>query len=84
MQKSTDAPIRAEIKLGKVEIVVIQSDRSMNMIFNGVIGFMIILNTVNMGSSLDLEIVKGVLRRPIGPAVGSFCQFVLMPLVSLL
>ena len=32
--------------------------------------------------ALDLNVVKDVLKRPIGPAIGFVCQFVLMPLIS--
>ena len=44
---------------------------------------MVILNTINMGSALDIQIVKDCLKKPIGPAVGAFCQFVVMPLVGI-
>ncbi len=40
------------------------------------------LNYVNMGCQLDLQIVVNTLRSPIGPLIGFFCQFTIMPLVS--
>ena len=43
---------------------------------------MIVLNTINMGGQLDLEIIKAVFKKPIGPIVGFVSQFILMPLVS--
>jgi predicted Na+-dependent transporter len=42
---------------------------------------MIIINTVNMGGQLDLQIIRQVFKRPIGPAVGFASQFIIMPLV---
>lgn len=36
------------------------------------------------GARLDLEKVKGFLKKPVAPAIGAACQYVLMPLVSLL
>ena len=35
-----------------------------------------------MGGQLDLQIIKDVFKKPIGPAVGFASQFVIMPLVS--
>ena len=64
-------------------MLIVQSDRTLNKIFNSVLMVMVILNTVNMGSALDIQIVKDCLKKPIGPAVGAFSQFVVMPLVSL-
>ena len=40
-------------------------------------------NLVNLGSQLDLEIIKEVLKKPIGPAVGFASQFIVMPMVSI-
>ena len=68
--------------LGQIEVAVIQKNRLMNKIFNGALTCMIIFNTINMGSALDLRVVKATFMKPIGPAVGAFCQFVAMPLVS--
>jgi len=45
---------------------------------------LILLNTINMGAQLDLHIIVSVFRKPIGPCVGFFCQFVFMPLFSFL
>lgn len=35
-----------------------------------------------MGATIDLEIVTGIIKQPVGPAVGVFCQYVMMPVVS--
>jgi len=43
---------------------------------------MVVVNTVNMGGQLDLQIIKDVFKKPIGPAVGFASQFVIMPLLS--
>merc|ERR1719237_1290983 len=37
-----------------------------------------------MGCALDLKVMKEVLRRPVGPAIGFVSQFVFMPLISFL
>ena len=36
-----------------------------------------------LGVTIDLKIVKGIIKRPVGPLVGIFCQYVMMPVVSM-
>lgn len=68
-------------EIGSIPISVVQSSRTANNIFNIVVSIMIMLNNVNMGCALDLDAVKSVLKKPVGPFVGAVCQFVAMPLV---
>lgn len=42
------------------------------------------LNQFNMGTQTKREVLKECFTKPIGPAIGLFCQFVLMPGVRLL
>uniref|UniRef100_A0A0K2TMC3 Uncharacterized protein n=1 Tax=Lepeophtheirus salmonis TaxID=72036 RepID=A0A0K2TMC3_LEPSM len=65
-----------------IQVRVIVASRLLNNIFVGVITIMVLINTINMGGQLDVVIIKEVFRKPIGPAVGFFCQFVFMPLLS--
>merc|ERR1719150_1621647 len=37
-----------------------------------------------MGCALDLKVIKEVLKKPIGPAIGFVSQFIFMPLCSFL
>ncbi|TRY64297.1 hypothetical protein TCAL_02618 [Tigriopus californicus] len=66
----------------KIHIVVMVKDQTMNDLFTLVMTLMIIANTVNMGGQLDLQIIKEVFKKPIGPLVGMICQFILMPLFA--
>lgn len=43
---------------------------------------LVVVNTVNMGAQLDIEIIKDVFKKPIGPLVGFLSQFGFMPLFS--
>lgn len=65
-----------------LEVAVLRQDKVINKVFTAFVATVVSINYINMGCALDLGIVKDVLRRPIGPAVGFVCQFVLMPLVS--
>ena len=44
---------------------------------------MAVLNTINMGCALDMQIVKQNILRPVGPIVGFISQFTFMPLVRI-
>ena len=62
---------------------VIIADRKMNTLFTVIMMAMIIFNTINMGGQLDLQIIKDVFKRPVGPMVGLVSQFLIMPLVKI-
>ncbi|KAG8200728.1 hypothetical protein JTE90_022337 [Oedothorax gibbosus] len=65
-----------------LEVAVLRQDKLINKIFTAFVAAVVSINYINMGCALDLGIVKSVLKRPIGPAVGFVCQFGIMPLVS--
>ena len=67
--------------LREIEVLVAVKDKTLNNIFTLVVTLMIIVNTVNMGGQLDLNVIKAVFKKPVGPAVGFCSQFLLMPLV---
>ncbi len=71
------------VVVNSVDMMVAVKDRTLNMVFTGVMTLMVIVNTINMGGQLDLNVIKEVFKKPIGPAVGFFSQFVCMPLVDL-
>ncbi len=68
--------------LREIEVLVAVKDKTLNNIFTLVVTCMVIINTVNMGGQLDLDVIKAVFKKPIGPAVGFCSQFLLMPLVK--
>lgn len=64
------------------KIVVGMNDRTLNNLFTLIMIVMVVVNTVNMGAQLDIEIIKQVFKKPIGPFVGFLSQFGFMPLFS--
>ncbi|GBM36753.1 P3 protein [Araneus ventricosus] len=48
----------------------------------GVFAVLVAFNFINMGVQLDMDSIKKVLKKPIGPAIGFVCQFLFMPLAS--
>ena len=61
---------------------VILGDRTLNTIFIVVLTILIVIANALMGCELNLEVVKETLKKPVAPAIGLICQFVLMPMVS--
>lgn len=61
---------------------VIRVPRLVDLLFIVAVAVLMGLNYINMGSTLDLQVVKSTLTRPIGPAVGILSQYIFMPLIS--
>ena len=64
------------------KVLVGMNDRTLNNLFTLIMIVMVVVNTVNMGAQLDIEIIKEVFKKPIGPLVGFLSQFGFMPLFS--
>ena len=65
-------------------VSVVRRVRFIDHLFLGLVAFMVICANVGMGCKIDLAVVKEVLTKPIAPAIGFACQYVIMPLVRLL
>lgn len=63
-------------------VSVIRKQSVLSLAFTVSVAVLVSLNYVNMGCALDMDTVKNVLRRPIGPIVGFFSQYLAMPLVA--
>jgi len=65
-------------------VSVVRKERFIDHLFLGLVSLMVILANVGMGCKVDLAVVKEVLTKPIAPAIGFSCQYVIMPLVCVL
>ena len=65
----------------RYKVAVIREDRALDKVFLGTVIILLVFANVGMGCKIDLEVVKEVLRRPVAPAIGFCCQFLVMPLV---
>ncbi|XP_013397631.1 ileal sodium/bile acid cotransporter-like [Lingula anatina] len=63
-------------------VVVIRKPRWLDTAFTVVVTAFVLFSTMGMGCKADLEVVKEVLKKPIGPVTGFGCQYVLMPLLA--
>lgn len=63
-------------------IIIVREVRVIDHVFTGSVATLVSLLYINFGAALSLGNLKGIVRRPIGPAIGFFGQFLIMPLVS--
>ncbi|CAH8642474.1 unnamed protein product [Dicrocoelium dendriticum] len=63
-------------------IVVLRGHGVVQLIFRIAVNILVAIFTFTMGCELDPSLLKTYFWRPIGPAIGFGCQFVIMPLVS--
>lgn len=63
-------------------VSVVRKQSKLSLVFTVSVAVLVSLNYVNMGCALDMQVVKDVLRRPVGPVIGFFSQYLAMPLVA--
>ena len=59
-----------------------KAKKTASKIFGYSVAVLVSLAYINFGCALDLNVVREVLKKPIGPAVGFVSQFIFMPLCS--
>lgn len=63
-------------------VSVVRKQSKLSLAFTVSVALLVSLNYINMGCALDMDTVKSVLRRPIGPIIGFFSQYLAMPLMA--
>ena len=66
----------------RVTVTRSKSKKTASKIFGYSVAVLISLAYINMGCALDTDVLKEVLRRPVGPAIGFVSQFIFMPICS--
>lgn len=66
----------------KLSVTVIREDRVVDHVFTYTVAILVSILYINFGAALDLKLLKTIVLCPIGPAIGVFGQFVVMPLLS--
>lgn len=65
----------------KLHVIIVRPERLIDTLFIISVATLVSILYINFGAALDLGKVKGVLKRPIGPAIAFFCHFIVLPLV---
>ncbi|VDP92411.1 unnamed protein product [Echinostoma caproni] len=77
--KSADFP---ESETVGFPLLVLRAQGVVQLIFRIVVVILVSIFIFTMGCELDIAVMKAYAKRPVGPAIGWGCQFVIMPLVS--
>lgn len=65
-----------------MEVIITRKKRIIDHVFAGSVATLVSILYINFGAALDMSIVKKILVRPIGPAIGFVGQFCLMPMIA--
>lgn len=65
-----------------LKVVVIKEMNFEDNLLSATIALVITFLYINFGAALDFEVLKGILKKPVGPSIGFFCQYILMPLLG--
>lgn len=79
---SIQRPDHEEHSLTELPVIIVRRERFIDKVFIISVASLVSILYINFGAALDLRKVKGVLLKPIGPAIAFFCHFVFLPLVS--
>ncbi|CAM1320564.1 Uncharacterised protein g7518 [Pycnogonum litorale] len=71
-----------ETDIYSLPIIVVVGDSTIGKAFTYSVIILVTLAYVNMGCTIDTEVVKSVIKKPIAPVIGLLCQYVCMPLIS--
>ncbi|XP_071948446.1 ileal sodium/bile acid cotransporter-like [Antedon mediterranea] len=63
-------------------VKVLRTPTILNFIFTYFLLIWLLISYVSMGTKLDLKVIWGHLRRPVGVSIGMLCQFIVMPLLA--
>lgn len=68
----------------KLPVIIMKEMKLIDKLFSGVVALVITFLYINFGAALDFEVLRDILKKPIGPSIGFFCQYVIMPLIGFL
>jgi len=76
--------LNASFPVVRYHVSVIRQERLIDHLFLVLATAMLVCANIGMGCKIDMKIVREVLRKPIAPGIGFSCQYVIMPLVSMI
>lgn len=75
---------RLQNQVSSLPVSVVRNEFSsrLNLVFGVCVAVLMAITFVNMGCTLELDVIWDCVVRPVGPAIGALCQFVIMPLAG--
>lgn len=64
-------------------IIVTRQIRAIDTAFTVSVAVLVSILYINFGCAMDWDVCRNTMKRPIGPIIGFFCQFLIMPVVNL-
>lgn len=64
------------------QVTVVRQERAIDKAFTISVAILVSVIYINFGCAVDWLVMKSTIKRPIGPVIGLFAQFFVMPLVS--
>lgn len=69
-------------ELSSMDVTVIREDRVIDKVFTASVATLVSILYINFGCAVDWTSFRSILKKPIGPCIGFFTQFGVMPTVS--
>lgn len=69
-------------EVSSMDVTVVRKHRVIDTVFTASVATLVAIIYINFGCALDWNAFRSNLKRPIGPAIGFFTQFAIMPTVS--
>ncbi|XP_034949303.1 sodium/bile acid cotransporter [Chelonus insularis] len=66
----------------ELRITVIRPERIVDKLFTISIAALVFILYINFGCAMDWSVCRKIAKKPVGPLIGSFCQFIIMPLLA--
>lgn len=60
---------------------MVRKKRVIDTVFTASVAMLVSILYINFGCAIDWSQFRNILKRPVGPAIGFFGQFVVMPVV---
>lgn len=65
-----------------LDVTILRPQRLVDTLFTLTVIILVSVLFINFGAALDIDTVKGIVKRPIGPSICFSCQYIFMPLCS--
>ena len=76
------ADIDGEVISNYYSVIVLRTRRKVDYVFRYGLIILASILYIGFGCKIRIETIIGILKKPVAPAVGALCQFIIMPLVS--
>ncbi|KAL5278053.1 hypothetical protein ACFFRR_002975 [Megaselia abdita] len=65
-----------------LKVIIMKEMKFLDQMFSVTVALVITFLYINFGAALDFDVLKDILKKPVGPSIGFLCQYGLMPLLG--